>query len=96
MHYIILFQDNPDAPADLRTRHMAAHLDFLAAHREQIKAAGPAFAAGKASGGIWHVTAQTEQEVEDLIRSDPFWPTGLRATHQILEWRRVFADGARQ
>ena len=27
------------------------------------------------------------------VEADPFWPTGLRRSVRILEWRRVFADG---
>jgi hypothetical protein len=28
-----------------------------------------------------------------LAGQDPFWPTGLRKSVRVLEWRRVFADG---
>jgi uncharacterized protein len=30
-----------------------------------------------------------------LVRSDPFWPTGLRETVRVLQWTQVFADGRR-
>lgn len=31
--------------------------------------------------------------VRRLIELDPFWPTGLRKSVKIIEWRRVFVDG---
>ena len=35
------------------------------------------------------------EAVTALVHADPFWPTGLRQSVRVLEWRRVFADGAR-
>jgi uncharacterized protein YciI len=32
-------------------------------------------------------------KVQALVEADPFWPTGLRKSIQILEWTRVYADG---
>ena len=94
MLYAILFEDNPDAPADLRRRHMAAHLAFLQANAGEIKAAGPLrAAAGGVAGGLWLVEAASAERVEMLVREDPFWPTGLRGGVRILEWSHVFADG---
>lgn len=95
MPTIILFEDNPDAPADLRAAHMPAHLAFLQAHADRIRAAGPlADPSGAAAGGLWIVDVETPAEAERLVREDPFWPTGLRRSVRILEWRQVFVDGA--
>lgn len=94
MTYAVLFDDEPAAPADLRARHMAAHLAFLTENAAQIRAAGPLVEAGGApAGGLWLVSAQTPAAVEALVRADPFWPTGLRKSVRVLAWRRVFADG---
>ncbi len=97
MYYVILFQDDPDADADIRKTHMSRHLEFLEAHSGTIISAGPLFEqAGGARGGIWIVSATSGAEVLDLVHADPFWPTGLRKSFEILEWKRVFADGIRQ
>ena len=37
----------------------------------------------------------TAAEVERLVRDDPFWPTGLRQSVKVLEWKQVFAHGKR-
>lgn len=94
--FIILFEDDPDAGLDVRKRHMAAHLAFLEANADRIKAAGPlSKPSGEITGGLWLVDTKTESDIEDLVWQDPFWPTGLRKSFSILAWRQVFADGAR-
>lgn len=95
MIYIVLFED-ADGKENLRQAHMAEHLAFLSANADKITAAGPLFAPdGTGQGGIWSVTAKDASEVDALVRSDPFYPTGLRKTCTVLEWRQVFRDGVR-
>ncbi|MTH99969.1 MULTISPECIES: YciI family protein [Alphaproteobacteria] len=93
MTHIILFKDNPSADPGLRQTHMASHLDFLQANRDRIAGAGPLFkTAGESAGGLWLVNEANPNEVERMIREDPFWPTGLRLSHQVLRWNVVFAN----
>lgn len=92
MMYAVLFEDDP-ARADRRQAHMPAHLTFLAANADRIRAAGPLLEAGAGAGGLWLVEAEDAAAVRTLCEADPFWPTGLRRSVRILEWRRVFADG---
>lgn len=97
MPYIILFQDNPDADTDIRKTHMPDHLAFLERHAGVIQSAGPLTDTdGAGQGGIWVLDAPDAATVERLIHEDPFWPTGLRQSYQILKWKQVFADGQRQ
>ena len=97
MLYIALFEDNPDADPAIRKTHMPAHLDFLEENADRIKAAGPLKTQeGEAAGGIWMIDAADADAVDSLIRKDPFWPTGLRQSVQVLNWTQVFADGRRQ
>ncbi|KNG93600.1 YciI family protein [Pseudaestuariivita atlantica] len=96
MHYVVLFTDAPDADPDIRTTHMAAHLDFLERNADRVAAAGPLSDPAQAGrDGLWIVTADTPDLVTQLIHADPFWPTGLRASYAIIPWRRVFAAGSR-
>ena len=97
MPYVVLFEDAPNAPDDLRSRYMSQHLDFLEANRPAVVSAGPLVAGdGEAAGGIWVVDADTPETVEALVKADPFWPTGLRKSYRILKWRQIFAGGRRQ
>lgn len=93
MAHIILFKDNPHADPDIRRDHMAEHLNFLKAHKDKIAAAGPLFdGTGAAAGGIWLVGDSDPSEIDQLIHQDPFWPTGLRASYDILHWKVVFEN----
>jgi uncharacterized protein YciI len=95
MIYVVLLTDDP-AYADERRRLMPAHLDFLESQKMCIRAAGPLRDRdGGGAGGLWIVEAQNADAVEELCRADPFWPTGLRRSVQVLQWTQVFADGRR-
>ena len=96
MKFIVLFEDNPAAGADVRREHMAAHLGFLEKHAAKVTAAGPLQTSdGQGAGGLWIVDAANPAEVDALVKEDPFWPTGLRKSVRILAWKQVFADGGR-
>ncbi|TQV80481.1 YciI family protein [Denitrobaculum tricleocarpae] len=97
MIYAVFFEDN-ESQADKRREYMTAHLAFLERNANRITAAGPLAdtADGRPAGGLWLVTAEDAGAVQDLVEEDPFWPTGLRRSHRILHWTRVFADGARK
>ncbi len=93
MRYIVLLEDDPDR-SDVRRQLMPQHLDFLKKHAEEILEAGPlSEEKGKPAGGLWVVEAENAERVNELVKSDPFWPAGLRKSFRILAWRRVFAAG---
>ena len=94
MKYAVLFEDN-DEFAHMRPKFMSDHLQFLADNSETIEAAGP-MKDGRTqqpAGGLWIVEAENSEQVQSLVEADPFWPTGLRQSIQILEWTRVYVDG---
>jgi uncharacterized protein len=96
MLFVVLFTDNPERAA-MRQRLMPDHLDFLAEHGSMIRAAGPLQdLTGKGAGGLWLVEAATPDAVKQLYEADPLWPTGLRKSVRVLEWKQVFADGGRR
>jgi uncharacterized protein YciI len=94
MKYAVLFEDN-EAFAHMRPQYMADHLQFLGDNSERIEAAGPLKDAvsEESAGGIWIVDADDAGQVQALVESDPFYPTGLRKSIRILEWTQVFANG---
>lgn len=95
MRFVVLFTDNTEH-AEARRRLMPAHLDFLERHADRIRAAGPLLQAdGGTAGGLWLVEAADRTAVTALYEMDPLWPTGLRRSVEVLEWRQVFADGRR-
>jgi uncharacterized protein len=96
--FAVLFEDDPELADAVRQRHMADHLTFLETHAKSIRAAGPLRETQDRTpaGGLWVVEAANPDAVELLVRSDPFWPTGLRRSFRILTWSQVFADGKRR
>ncbi|MFT4182151.1 MAG: YciI family protein, partial [Rhizobium sp.] len=93
--FAVLFEDDRDHAAAIRQGYLERHFDFLQANAGAIKVAGPLSRQGDAfAGGLWLVDADDAMEVERLVKADPFWSAGLRASVQILLWNRVFADGA--
>ncbi len=96
MKYIILFEDSPNADPDIRKEKMPLHLAFLERHADQISAAGPLHTpSGEAAGGIWIVEANSENDAKNLVKTDPFFSTGLRKSFRILAWTQVYAGGRR-
>lgn len=90
MDYAVMFEDNEEK-AGKRAEFMKDHLAFLRSNAGRISAAGPVKDAktGAAAGGLWLVSAASPEEVIELVRADPFWPTGLRKSFRILEWAKV-------
>jgi uncharacterized protein YciI len=87
MKFVVLFEDDPDAGADVRRNHMSEHLAFLERNSRTISAAGPLKTpGGQGAGGIWIVDASDPGEVDQLVKQDPFWPTGRRKSVRILAW----------
>jgi uncharacterized protein len=97
MIYVVLFEDD-DSRADMRPKHMPAHLAFLEQNATSIRAAGPLkqVDSGAGAGGLWLVEADSADTVQSLVEADPFWSTGLRKSVRVLQWTQVFADGKRQ
>ena len=94
MKYAVLFEDN-DEFAHMRPKYMADHLQFLGDNSDKIEAAGPMkdSKTQDPAGGLWIVEADNPEQVQSLVETDPFWPTGLRQSIRILEWARVYVDG---
>ena len=90
MLYAVLFEDNAEKATE-RPRLMPEHQAFLRKNADRIRNAGPLIETnGSAAGGLWVVDAANGNEVQELVEQDPLWPTGLRKSVRVLEWKRVF------
>ena len=96
MKFVVMFEDNAGVGDEIRSRYMQDHLAFLEQHSELIEAAGPVYQSdGSGAGGVWIVEADGADTVRNLVEADPFWPTGLRKSVEVLAWKQVFAGGKR-
>lgn len=94
MLYSVHFHDNVSADPDIRSRFMQQHLAFLVENKDVIHAAGPLKEKdGTIKSGLWLVDADTAEQAWELVKADPFWPTGLRDVVEIKKWAQVFAEG---
>ncbi len=94
MLFFVRFTDHADR-LPVRQAYLEAHMAWLAAHAGAIRIGGPLRqdAAANPVGAMWIVEAGDRAEVEALLATDPFWTNGLRASVEILEWRKAVPPG---
>ncbi len=90
MLFVVIFTDRPDQGA-LRSTHLQAHIEWVAAHQDQVRVAGSLREeVGQVpKGGLWIVEAPSKAAVHDLMQSDPFWICGLRQGVHVLHWSKA-------
>lgn len=88
--YAVRFHDKPGA-GELRRQLLQAHLEWVAAHQDQVRVAGSLRDTpdGTPVGGLWVVRAPDKATVEALIATDPFTTGGLRAAWDIHYWSKA-------
>jgi len=87
MRYIALFEDIADGAA-IRAEHFDAHVAYLNAHRGKLRLAGAVREehGGRPVGGAWVFDTHTREEADAIVRADPFFTAGLRASYKLLAW----------
>ncbi|GLQ54375.1 YciI family protein [Devosia nitrariae] len=87
MRYIALFEDIADGSA-IRTDLTEAHVAYLNAHRGKLRLAGAVREehGGTPVGGAWVFDTATREEADAIVRADPFFVAGLRASYKLLAW----------
>jgi uncharacterized protein YciI len=87
MRYIAIFTDIADG-ASIRAELTAAHQQFLRDNKGKLRLAGAVRDEhdGKPSGGVWVFDTETKAEADAIVRQDPFFAAGLRASYQLFAW----------
>jgi uncharacterized protein YciI len=91
--FVVQFEDEPDRLA-VRQRLMAEHIAWLDAHRDRVLVGGSLreLPSDRPIGGLWVVAARDRDEIDALLRTDPFWTGGLRRGYRINRWSKAFPD----
>jgi len=78
-----------DNVLEKRTPYRQAHLDGLAAQKEQgiLITVGPTKDVTKVFA-IYE--AEEEAKVRSLVESDPYWQNGIWTEYEVKEWIQVF------
>ncbi|KKB06856.1 hypothetical protein VE25_20475 [Devosia geojensis] len=87
MRYIAIFEDIADGSA-IRADLTEAHQAFLRQHKGKLRLAGAVREehGGRPVGGAWVFDTDTREEADAIVRADPFFAAGLRATYKLLAW----------
>jgi len=93
MLFIVRFFDNQDK-AFVRSDNLSQHLNWLKLNSDRILVAGSLRSEPTTNplGALWIVKADSKADIEDIIKSDPFWICGLRDKYEILHWSKAFED----
>ena len=93
MLFAVRFVDKPDMFA-VRQAQLQAHIDWLDAQRGTVLVGGSLRhdPGENPVGGLWLVDAPDKATIERLMRTDPFWIHGLRASYEILHWSKAHPD----
>ena len=85
--FVLTCLDKPDGlPLRLATR--SAHLDFIAANREAIRAAGPFLNdAGDMCGSMLILEAADQTAAAELAATDPYAIAGLFESVTLRPWK---------
>jgi uncharacterized protein len=93
MLFIVQFEDKPGV-AELRQTLLQEHFAFLDSRKDKVLVAGSMreLPSDRPLGGLWIVEAESEDEVRDVFKDDPFWVNELRASVRINKWVKAFPD----
>jgi uncharacterized protein YciI len=93
MLFIAQFEDKAGV-GEVRQKLLHDHVAFLDRVKEKVLVAGSMreIPSDKPVGGLWIIEAESEEEVRDIFKDDPFWVNGLRASVRINKWVKAFPD----
>ena len=89
MLFAVLLHDHPDR-VDLREKHVAEHLEYVAAQGNRVVAGGALRHQPEEAphGALWLVHAATKEAARLIVEGDPFFRVGLRQSVEIFHWSK--------
>ena len=91
--FVIFCKDKPDS-LDLRMTNRPAHLEFARGFGERLKLAGPILTEkeGSPCGSLVVIEGESVEEVEGLLKQDPYCKAGLFQSTEVRPWLPVAGD----
>lgn len=91
MLFVVRFTDDPNR-LSIRQQFMSDHLKWLEAHSDVVLVAGSLRKqlAENPVGACWVVESESKEQVEVLLKTDPFWLQGLRESFEVFHWMKAF------
>jgi uncharacterized protein len=93
MLFAVIFTDKAGHGA-VRTQNLTAHIEWLEQNRAVIPVGGSLRREPGETprGGLWIANANSKEELDALLRTDPFFTSGLRESYEILYWSKANAE----
>ena len=93
MLFAVIFTDQ-SAKGEVRAQHLHEHIEWLETNKNVIPIGGSLRQElGQVpKGGLWIADAQSKSQLEDLLKTDPFYVAGLRQSYEILHWSKANED----
>ena len=90
MLFAVLFTDKPGL-GDVRAQHLQAHIEWLELNKDVSPVAGSLRQElGQVpKGGLWIAEASSKIQLDELLKTDPFYIAGLRQSYEILHWSKA-------
>ena len=93
MLFVVIFTDKI-GHAEVRASNLEAHIEWLEEHRDVIPIGGSLRRelGETPKGGLWIAEAESKLQLEELLKTDPFFIAGLRESYEILHWSKANAQ----
>jgi hypothetical protein len=85
MHFVVIGKDKHGG--ELRRRHRAAHLEFIAEHQAPIVYAGPLIEEGTMIGSVFIFDIADRAALDAHLAADPYFAQAIFDTVEIYESR---------
>lgn len=93
MLFAIIFTDKLGC-GEVRAANLQAHIEWLEKNKAVVPVGGSLrHEMGETPiGGLWIAKAESKVQLEELIKTDPFFMAGLRESYEILFWSKANAQ----
>ena len=90
MLFAVIFTDQP-GKAHVRVKNLRAHIAWLELNKDIIPIGGSLREelGDMPKGGLWIAEAESKTQLEELLKTDPFYIGGLRQRYEILHWSKA-------
>ncbi len=90
MLFAVIFIDKPGL-GELRARHLQAHIEWLELNKDVIPVGGSLRQElGQVPrGGLWISEANSKNQLDAPLKTDPFSLAGFRHSYEILHWSKA-------
>jgi uncharacterized protein YciI len=93
MLFAVIFTDKT-GHGEVRAAHLQSHIEWLEQNEEVIPVGGSLRRelGDVPKGGLWIAEAKSKVQIEEILKTDPFFIAGLRESYEILHWSKANAQ----